>query len=137
MNSSTHRRSTRAATGQPRPTSFEARRKAQRPKSSRLRAGTDVNRGIEGRHEDDASEQPNPTHGGRELHAGAPVKTALGQIQDDLEVIRSCVTVVARALEEQDSELDHSAADVLIRHVRDALTQQMIRLGLPIHGGAS
>jgi hypothetical protein len=62
---------------------------------------------------------------------------ALLKIQYGLELIRSSVVVVARALMEQNCEVDDDAARVLRHHVTDALTDQMVRIGLLIDGGAS
>lgn len=62
---------------------------------------------------------------------------ALLRIRDRLELIRSSVVVVAHALMEQNCELDDDAARVLRYHVTDALTDQMVQIGLLILGGAS
>jgi hypothetical protein len=71
----------------------------------------------------------------RATRAGVPA--ALQRIQARLELIRSSVVVVAHALIEQNCELDDDAARVLGHHVTDALTEQMMQIGLLIHGGAS
>ena len=63
--------------------------------------------------------------------------TVLQRLQDNLELIRSTATVVAHALEEQNCELDNDAATTLRHHVADALTQQVIEIGILIHGGES
>jgi hypothetical protein len=73
----------------------------------------------------------------------APPAVALQKIQDRLELIRSSVVVVAHALREQNCELDDDAARVLGYHVTDALTEQMVQIGLLLYkpgdefGGAS
>jgi hypothetical protein len=56
---------------------------------------------------------------------------------DNLEVIRSAAIVAAHALMEQNCELDDDVARVFTRHVGDALTEQMRRIGLMIQGAAS
>jgi hypothetical protein len=67
----------------------------------------------------------------------SPPAGALQRIQYRLELIRSSVVVVAHALKEQSCELDEDAARVLRYHVTDALTDQMVQIGLLIRGSAS
>lgn len=67
----------------------------------------------------------------------APPAAVLQKIQDRLEVIRSSVVVLAHALTGQNCELDDDAARVLRHHVTDALSDQMLQIGLLIRGGAS
>ena len=62
---------------------------------------------------------------------------ALQAIQDKLEIARSCASVVAHALEEQSCELDGEAALTLRHHVAEAITDQVIEIGLLIHWEAS
>jgi hypothetical protein len=70
--------------------------------------------------------------------AGAEASAAaLLKIQYGLELIRSAVVVVARALMEQNCELDDDAARVLRHHVTDSLTDQMVQISLIIDGDAS
>jgi hypothetical protein len=67
----------------------------------------------------------------------SPPAGTLQSIQYRLELIRSSVVVVAHALMEQNCELDEDAARVLRYHVTVALTDQMVQIGLLLHGGAS
>lgn len=61
----------------------------------------------------------------------------LQKIRDRLELVRSSVVVVARALQQQNCETDDDAARVLRHHVTDALTEQVAQIGLLIRGSAS
>jgi hypothetical protein len=78
--------------------------------------------------------KPKPT---AKAAQGRRREAALQKIQDRLEVIRSSVVVVARALREQNCEIDDDAARVLVRHVTDGLAEQMGQIGLLIRGVAS
>jgi hypothetical protein len=80
----------------------------------------------------EATESESPPQARTETR-DVPIAT-LQQIQDSLEVIRASAIVVAHALQEQSCEVDNDAATVLTRHVSDALTREMIQLGLLIAG---
>ena len=132
------RRNTRLGGNRPRthPTP-KARRKPVPPKPSKFHTAADVRRDAVGFRATGSAEQfrVSPTQAVREMRDGVPA-TALRQIQDRLELIRATAIVVGHALKEQNCELDTDAARVLMRHVSDALTAEMIEIGLLIHGGA-
>jgi hypothetical protein len=114
---------------------------AHNPKSTRAR------RGRSDRTSPNPSRKPPRAATGRRAATGesADIGTAgaeasaaaLLKIQYGLELIRSAVVVVARALMEQNCELDDDAARVLRHHVTDSLTDQMVQISLIIDGGAS
>jgi hypothetical protein len=80
-----------------------------------------------------AGESDNPPPEALAETRKVPIAT-LKEIQEGLEVIRASANVVAHSLQEQSCEPENDAAMVLTRHVSDALTRQMIRLGLLIAG---
>ena len=81
----------------------------------------------------EAGESDNPQPEAPAETRKVPIAT-LQEIQESLEVIRASANVVAHALQEQSCEPENDAATVLTRHVSDALTRQMIRLGMLIAG---
>jgi hypothetical protein len=119
MGSSRARNSTRAAKARSVKSRPEGRRK---PFATRKRS------------DPGARPEPAPPAEGSERLVPA---TALQAIQDKLEIARSCAAVVAHALEEQNCELDGDAALTLRHHVAEAITDQVIEIGLLIHGEAS
>ena len=115
-----------------------AQESPKRRKSAKLRTAADALRDLKHTRRSRSPEEYRltPTQEVREMRDGVPT-TALRQIQGKLEIIRGCATVVARALQEQNCELDEDAALVLRHHVTDALTDQMIAIGLLAERGAS
>ena len=122
MGSSRPRNSTRASRGRSvRSTPKPLRNPSDAPRATRLPRGKPADRAA-------AVDTPS---------GDSPPARALQSIHYRLELIRSSVVVVAHALREQNCELDDDAARVLGHHVTDAITEQMVQIGLLIHGGAS
>lgn len=111
---------------------------AHKPKSTRASRGRSVRSIPKTPRTPSGAPQATRLPGGRPARSDdSPPSGALQRIRHRLELIRSSVVVVAQALVEQNCELDGDAARVLRHHVTDALTDQMVQIGLLIRGGAS
>jgi hypothetical protein len=106
--------------------SIHKRHKPATPKPLKQRTAADVLRDAKRVGATKAAERlrVSPTQAVREMRDGVPA-TALRHIRRNLELIQSVAIVVAHALREQNVELDDDAADVLRRHVSDALQDQI------------
>jgi hypothetical protein len=121
MGSSRHRNSSSAIKARSSKTRFK-----RRSKPTKLCKAADALRAIKHARRSQSAEplQMSPTQLVRDMRNGMPT-TVLNYIRKNLELIQSAAIVVAHALREQNVELDDDAADVLRRHVSDALQDQI------------